>query len=79
MIENEVRELRLRVARLERTLDIVMRQLGIQVPADQPILGVSAQVAMLARSGDKIHAIKAYRDETGAGLAEAKRIVDEIV
>ena len=35
------------------------------------------EVRHLADRGEKIPAIKAYREATGAGLAEAKRAVEE--
>jgi ribosomal protein L7/L12 len=38
--------------------------------------GVDAQVVALAQSGQKIDAIKRYRQLTGVGLAEAKQVVD---
>ena len=38
--------------------------------------GVDSEVVGPARSGQKIEAIKRYRELTGAGLAEAKQVVD---
>jgi len=38
--------------------------------------GVPAEVVSLARAGNAIAAIKLYRELTGAGLREAKDIVD---
>jgi ribosomal protein L7/L12 len=78
MMEHEVVELRARVARLERALDFVCKQLGVHVPADLPIVGTSERVLALVRQGDKIGAIKAFREETGADLAAAKRKIDEL-
>lgn len=40
--------------------------------------GYSAEVLALAKSGNKIAAIKRYREETGVGLAEAKSAVDRL-
>lgn len=40
--------------------------------------GYSAAVLDLARSGNKIAAIKQYREETGLGLKEAKDAVDRL-
>ncbi|KKC02144.1 ribosomal protein L7/L12 [Mycobacterium nebraskense] len=40
--------------------------------------GVPAEVVGLARSGNKIAAIKRYRELTGAGLREAKEVVDSL-
>jgi ribosomal protein L7/L12 len=38
----------------------------------------SAQVVALLNAGKKIDAIRAYRSETGAGLAEAKEAVEAL-
>ena len=40
--------------------------------------GVPAEVVALARAGKAIAAIKLYRELTGAGLIEAKTIVDSL-
>jgi ribosomal protein L7/L12 len=40
--------------------------------------GVPSEVVALARSGNAIAAIKLYRELTGAGLREAKDIVDNL-
>lgn len=71
-------ELRARVAKLERTVELMVRQLGIQVPAEQPPAGVSSHVLGLIRQGNKMAAIAAHRAETGADLAEAKRLIDSL-
>lgn len=63
-----------RLRRIERKLDLVLKHLGVEDPGD---VGPDAEVRRLADAGDKIAAIKAYRERTGAGLAEAKRAVEE--
>jgi ribosomal protein L7/L12 len=40
--------------------------------------GVPAEVVALARGGNAIAAIKLYRELTGAGLREAKDVVDSL-
>jgi ribosomal protein L7/L12 len=40
--------------------------------------GMPAAVVDLARAGNLIAAIKEYRQATGAGLAEAKKAVEDI-
>jgi ribosomal protein L7/L12 len=40
--------------------------------------GVDSEVVALAHSGQKIEAIKRYRELTGAGLAEAKQAVEAL-
>ena len=52
---------------------------GAGAPAPgHPGGGVPAEVVSLARSGNKIAAIKLLRDITGAGLREAKEVVDSL-
>jgi ribosomal protein L7/L12 len=62
--------------RIERKLDLVLRHLGIEYVEPAQGKDMSEQVRALADRGDKIAAIKAHRELTGAGLAEAKRAVE---
>jgi hypothetical protein len=63
-----------RLERVERRLNLVLRHLGIDTAPGSPL---SDHVKGLADDpARKIEAIKAYRDETGAGLAEAKAAVE---
>jgi ribosomal protein L7/L12 len=50
-----------------------MERLEIEEP-DSPLPGVVEQL----EQGKKIQAIKTYREQTGAGLAEAKTAVEAI-
>ena len=62
-----------RLAAIERKLQAIMDHLGIvDVEPSYP------QVRELARRGQKIQAIKLYREQTGAGLAEAKHAVERM-
>jgi ribosomal protein L7/L12 len=65
--------LKRRLAAAERKLHAVGAALGL--PAEP---APSDEVQRLARSGEKIAAIEAYREATGAGLAEAKAAVERI-
>lgn len=62
-----------RLRSLERKVDLILGSLGID-----PNQGVDKQVAELARSGQKIEAIKLYREISGVGLKEAKDYVEEL-
>ena len=65
-----------RLARVEQKLDLLLAHAGVDhAPAPK------AAWQALADEGParKIAAVKAYREETGAGLAEAKRAVEEYV
>ena len=60
--------------RVERKLDAVLNHLGVEADDRD---GLSSQAKLYADSNQKIAAIKQHRDDTGAGLAEAKTVIDE--
>jgi ribosomal protein L7/L12 len=62
-----------RLAAIERKLQLITNHLGIAEP--EPHL--PEVIANLVR-GNRIAAIKSYRDSTGTDLATAKEAVDEI-
>ena len=67
----QFRALSEQLARLERKVDALMIHLDLNMPED----GLDS-VRALKAAGQTIAAIKAYRDLTGAGLAEAKNAVE---
>lgn len=78
-LRRRVDELERRVAALEWALR------GADAPGAPPsaaptdgVGGVSAEVRQLAARGDKIHAIKVLREQTGLGLKECKDVVDRL-
>ncbi|HEY2786214.1 MAG TPA: ribosomal protein L7/L12 [Fimbriiglobus sp.] len=65
-----------KVGQLQRQMNLILKQLGID-PTKTP--EISDRVKEIATDPSrKIEAIKLVRDETGVGLAEAKRIVEGI-
>ena len=62
-----------RLAALERKVDAIADQLGVIVPEPQ-----HPDVVLLLQQGQKIQAIKQYRQDTGADLVTAKGAVEEI-
>ena len=74
--ETEVQQLRSRVNELEERLKFIYRRLNIDYvePNSDPVLSPQIQEAL--RRGNKIEAIKIYREMTGVGLAEAKQVID---
>jgi ribosomal protein L7/L12 len=60
-----------RMAALNRKLDLVMAHLGIASPEEPEVLHHLA-------NGRTIEAVRAYREQTGATLLEAKQAVDRI-
>jgi ribosomal protein L7/L12 len=63
-----------RLRRVERKLDLILAHLGIPYAEGDGELPEAARI--LADRGETIAAIKAVREESGLGLAEAKRAVD---
>lgn len=59
-----------RLIRIEQKLDLILDHLGLDF---QPF---SEEVRQAAAEGNKLLAIKLYRERTGAGLAEAKRDIE---
>ncbi|MES4907541.1 MULTISPECIES: ribosomal protein L7/L12 [unclassified Streptomyces] len=72
-VERKLDKMSRRTAQLTRKVDLILEHLGIEEP--QPEL---APVRALILEGKKIHAIKAYREITGADLKEAKEAVDHM-
>lgn len=70
----------LRLSRLEALVAQLYDHLGVAMPS--PAAMASAQVPedvlALVRQGNKIGAIKRYRELTGADLASAKDFVDQL-
>ncbi len=58
-------------SRLERKVDLILSHLGLD-----PNQGMDDKIVELVKSGEKIQAIKLYREQTGAGLKEAKNYVE---
>lgn len=80
-----------RLARLERKLDLLLRYWEIQDTTSVPVVptvtapappapngDLASEIAALVARGQKIQAIKRYREYTGTGLREAKEAVEAI-
>ena len=74
--EHDIIALRARVAELENKLDFIYKRLGIEY-IDNPGMADSRIIALI-KKGNKLEAIKVYRELTNADLAEAKRAVENI-
>ena len=74
--EAEFLALKSRVSELEDMLQFLYRRLDIDYldPNSDPALAPQVQEAL--KRGNKIEAIKIYRELTGVGLAEAKQAID---
>jgi hypothetical protein len=75
-------EYRNRVRDLEFKVEFLLRELGLTekanayVPDINPVL---AEIMPLIRRGNKIEAIKRYRELTGSDLRTAKEVVDKML
>lgn len=74
--EQDIIALRSRVAELERRLDSLYKKLGVEY-MDNPS-SIDSRIIEFLKRGNKIEAIKIYRELTDTGLAEAKQAVDSI-
>ena len=74
--ETDILALKSRINELEDRLKFIYRRLNIEYadPNSNPVLSPQIQEAL--RRGNKIEAIKIYREITGVGLAEAKQAID---
>ena len=72
--ESEILVLRARIAELESRVDFLYRHLGIAYVQDTSM--GDARVVDMLKKGNKIEAIKIYREIYNCGLAEAKQAVD---
>ncbi|MFD7664460.1 ribosomal protein L7/L12 [Streptomyces sp. NPDC059788] len=66
------KDLQRRLQYMDRKLDRIMEHLGIEEADPEGM----AEVDALLHKGQKIQAIKRYRELTGAGLKEAKDAVE---
>jgi len=74
--ESEILALRARVAELESRVVYLYKHLGITYVQDRGM--GDARVIDMLKKGNKIEAIKIYREIYDVGLAEAKQAVDGI-
>ena len=75
--DNEIHELRQKIAKLERQIEFILKNQGLTY-RDEPNQSVNPEIIDLMRRGNKIQAIKIYREETGVGLKQAKDFVESL-
>jgi hypothetical protein len=62
-------------SRLDTKLDLLLKQAGIEY---DPYTNLPLDVVDAVKRGNKIGAIKRYRERTGVGLKEAKDLIEEV-
>jgi hypothetical protein len=75
MTSNDIYE---RLGVLEQLVRHLYEKTGIPIPDLQTLAQVSDRVRQLLASGNKIAAIKAYKDETGVDLLTASRFIESL-
>jgi ribosomal protein L7/L12 len=71
-------EARYRITMLERKVNFLIKHFGLEAELENAAPEGFEDVAALVKRGDKIGAIKLYREKTGADLASAKKAVEEM-
>jgi ribosomal protein L7/L12 len=74
--ETDIIALKARIEELEDRLKFIYRRLNIEYMDNNSDPVLSPQIQDALRKGNKIEAIKIYREMTGVGLAEAKQVID---
>jgi len=76
-VETDLIALKARIGELEERLKFLYRRLNIDYADPNSDPALSPQIQDALRRGNKIEAIKIYRELTGVGLAEAKDVIDK--
>jgi hypothetical protein len=75
MTTNDIYE---RLGVLEQLVRHLYEKTGVPIPDLRTLAQVSDHVRQLLASGNKIAAVKAYRDENNVDLATASRIIESL-
>ena len=76
--KQEIAEIKTRLEKLEARLGFLYRHLGITTQ-EAPGWHASPALLELVKKGDKIAVIKAFREETGASLKDAKEFIESLI
>ena len=74
----ESRDIYERLGVLERLVKHLYEKTGVPIPDLQTLAQVSDRVRQLLASGNKIGAIKAYKEESGVDLATATKMIESL-
>ena len=73
----EIENIKMRLEKLESQMTFLQRSLGI-TSNDAPAWKASPEIIDLIKRGEKIAAIKTFREQTGASLKDAKNFIESI-
>jgi ribosomal protein L7/L12 len=76
-VQERFEALERRMAAIEEKLGVTP-ELGMRLADGRPPAAPSSEVLELVRAGNTLGAIKSYRAQTGAGLREAKSVVESL-
>jgi ribosomal protein L7/L12 len=76
-LDHEIFEIKKRMTKLENQIAFIMEYFELEF-TEGPDQGVSPKIMHLVRKGEKMKAIKLYREKTGAGLKEAKEFIESL-
>lgn len=77
-VERSINQLTQRVRVIEANIAVLVEHLGLTMAEPEPTASVPPEVVQLVLAGNKIEAIKRYRELVPCGLAEAKAVIDQI-
>ena len=78
MSDNDIVKLSHQIDMLERKVDFILKQLKLEYDDSRYDDAMLDSIRRLIADGNKIEAIKVYREQKGVGLVEAKDAVEEI-
>ncbi len=73
--KNDLSDLKERIEKLERQMGYLFRSFGIET-GEAPSWQPSSKVIALVSDGKKMEAIKAFREESGVSLKDAKLFIE---
>ncbi len=73
----EIEKIKIRLEKLESQMAFLQRSLGITTN-EAPGWKASPEIIEMVQKGDTIAAIKAFREQTGASLKDAKNFIESI-
>jgi len=76
MLWHHIAVLRTRLARVEGKLDALLKNANVEY---DPFSDIPNDVADAIRSGNKMLAIKLYREATGSNLRDAKELIEDLL